>query len=228
MRCRSSMAPASCTVSASAETTTGPSVIGGTKWPSITSTWITRAPASSTSETCSRRRPKSAERIDGATRTLLRSSEAETVMRAHYASDFLKHRVPAVVALEDRGGGHPHDRGVLAAVGAHGCELEAVQAVDAAVAPGKVRRAQPRLAAVGALRAEVDVRSGRRLRLALHRSAPSQSGYEEACRPVAVRQGRDDVIEREFGLGIQKRGDQALILGGRDRARRVDKHASRT
>ena len=28
-------------------------MIGGTKWPSITSTWITRAPAASTSPTCS-------------------------------------------------------------------------------------------------------------------------------------------------------------------------------
>ena len=45
----------------------GPKVITGTKWPSITSMWITRAPASITSRTCSRMRPKSAERIDGAT-----------------------------------------------------------------------------------------------------------------------------------------------------------------
>ena len=46
-----------------------PIEIGGTKWPSITSTWITRAPASMTDSTWSPRRAKSAARIDGATRT---------------------------------------------------------------------------------------------------------------------------------------------------------------
>ena len=48
--------------------TSGPIVIGGTKWPSITSTWMTRAPASMTSATCEPSFEKSAERIDGATR----------------------------------------------------------------------------------------------------------------------------------------------------------------
>ena len=48
---------------------TAPKVIGGTKWPSITSTWITRAPASRTSSTCAPSRAKSADRIDGATRS---------------------------------------------------------------------------------------------------------------------------------------------------------------
>ena len=42
-------------------------LIGGTKWPSMTSTWIVRAPASSTASTCSPRRAKSAARIEGAT-----------------------------------------------------------------------------------------------------------------------------------------------------------------
>src|SRR5712691_4322506 len=41
-------------------------VIGGTKWPSITSTWIQSAPAAVTARTSSASRPKSAERIDGA------------------------------------------------------------------------------------------------------------------------------------------------------------------
>ena len=54
---------------AAPSTTSGPTVIGGTKCPSITSTWITCAPASSTSPTCSRSRAKSADRIDGATCT---------------------------------------------------------------------------------------------------------------------------------------------------------------
>ena len=44
-------------------------MIGGTKCPSITSTWITRAPAARTSSTCAPSREKSADRIDGATRS---------------------------------------------------------------------------------------------------------------------------------------------------------------
>src|ERR687895_2541986 len=48
--------------------TIAPIEIGGTKWPSITSTWITRAPASITCATCSPRREKSAARMEGATR----------------------------------------------------------------------------------------------------------------------------------------------------------------
>ena len=137
----------SCTCSRSASTTSGPIVIGGTKWPSITSTWMTRAPASRTSWTCSRSRPKSAERIEGATRTPRRSSRA--------TSDRLKHALAAVVALDDRRAGHAHDRRVLTAVRAHRGELVAVQAVDAAVAAGQVGRPQPRLAAVRAGGTEV-------------------------------------------------------------------------
>src|SRR5215469_14819767 len=52
-----------------ASTTTGPIVMLGTKRPSITSTWIQSAPASSTARTSSASRPKSADRIDGATIT---------------------------------------------------------------------------------------------------------------------------------------------------------------
>src|SRR5947199_257431 len=68
IRCTSSQPPASCTCSLSASTICGPIVIGGTKCPSITSTWITRAPASITVFTCSHMRDQSAARIDGATR----------------------------------------------------------------------------------------------------------------------------------------------------------------
>ena len=60
--------PASWTWSAIEPATSGPIVIGGTKWPSITSTWITRAPASITSATWAPSVEKSAERIEGATR----------------------------------------------------------------------------------------------------------------------------------------------------------------
>src|SRR5205807_1063526 len=48
-----------------ASTTWGPKVRLGTKWPSMTSTWIRSAPAASASFTCSARRPMSAERIEG-------------------------------------------------------------------------------------------------------------------------------------------------------------------
>ena len=41
-------------------------VMFGTKWPSMTSTWMRSAPAASASRTCSPRRVKSAARIDGA------------------------------------------------------------------------------------------------------------------------------------------------------------------
>src|SRR3954471_9308765 len=53
----------------SAFTTTGPMVRLGTKWPSMTSTWIQSAPASSTARTSSPSRAKSADRIEGAMRT---------------------------------------------------------------------------------------------------------------------------------------------------------------
>src|SRR3954454_14421053 len=50
-----------------ASTTTGPIVRFGTKRPSMTSTWIQSAPASSTAHTSSASRPQSDDRIDGAT-----------------------------------------------------------------------------------------------------------------------------------------------------------------
>ena len=67
MRCTSIVPPRACTRSANDETTRGPNVITGTKWPSITSTWKARAPASSSSTTWLRNAPKSADRIDGTT-----------------------------------------------------------------------------------------------------------------------------------------------------------------
>src|SRR5882672_5779831 len=54
-----------------ARTMTGPSVMLGTKRPSMTSTWMTSAPAASTARTSSARRPKSAARIDGAILTFM-------------------------------------------------------------------------------------------------------------------------------------------------------------
>src|SRR5205085_10750990 len=105
-------APAARTLSASALTTIAPNVIGGTKWPSITSTWITRAPAASTSSTCEPSREKSAERIDGATR---RSSKSGFPTALHSS----EHAALAVVTCEYGGTRHPRDRGALAAAGAY-------------------------------------------------------------------------------------------------------------
>src|SRR6186713_3260343 len=53
----------------SAFTTGGPIVRLGTKWPSITSTWIQSAPAASIARISSPRRAKSADNIEGAMRT---------------------------------------------------------------------------------------------------------------------------------------------------------------
>ena len=50
-------------------TTTGPKVMLGTKRPSITSTWIIRAPPRSTARISSARRPRSQARMEGATIT---------------------------------------------------------------------------------------------------------------------------------------------------------------
>jgi hypothetical protein len=74
-----------------------------------------------------------------------------------------QHAAVAVIALHDRGAGHANDRRMLAAVGANRHKLVAVQAVDAAVAAGNCGRAQPRLAAVGALEAELDGRAAHRV-----------------------------------------------------------------
>jgi hypothetical protein len=66
IRWTSTNPPASWTWSEIEAATSGPIVIGGTKWPSITSTWMTRAPAAITSATWEPSFEKSAERIEGA------------------------------------------------------------------------------------------------------------------------------------------------------------------
>src|SRR5438876_4052947 len=69
----------------SASTTRGPMVIGGTKLPSITSTWIQSAPAAATARTSSASRPKSADRMEAAiVRTTWRLTEPRA--RFHRAS----------------------------------------------------------------------------------------------------------------------------------------------
>ena len=85
IRWTSTPPPASWTWSAMPARTSGPIVIGGTKWPSITSKWITRAPASITSSTWAPSLPKSAERIDGATRRACTSSNIRSLIAANLA-----------------------------------------------------------------------------------------------------------------------------------------------
>src|SRR4051812_40772774 len=139
--------------STSALSTCGPIDSGGTKWPSMTSTWITRAPACTTSATCAPSRAKSAARMLGA----IRGAGVVICRAAPYGtgSDLDEHRAAAVVAHRRGRRRHPHDGAVLAAVGADGPQLEAVQAVDAPVAAGQRRGTQPGLTATGALQAEL-------------------------------------------------------------------------
>ena len=62
-----------------ASTITGPKVMLGTKWPSMTSTWIQSAPAASTARISSPRRAKSAARIEGAISLMARSFAKESI-----------------------------------------------------------------------------------------------------------------------------------------------------
>ena len=132
--------------------------------------------------------------------------------------------------------GHPHDRRVLAAVRAHRAQLEAVQAVHAAVAAGEVRRPQPRLVAGRADVAEIDVR---------RRSSrpPAQPRDEEPVRAVPVREcllrtrarsdgprpGRRTAGRSSREVVVARPGScrsTSSFSAGRDRAGRVDEHAA--
>src|SRR4051794_37457534 len=163
--------------------TSGPIVIGGTKCPSITSKWITRAPASITSSIWAPSRPMSAERIDGATRGSLRRSRIRSLIcREPRRLGGAQHRCTAALAFHVSGVGHPGDRLVLAAVGALGDEFEAAEAVDAAQAAGQLGRAQPGLAAVraGGSAERVRLRRARLVGVAHRLIIAPQAGDEEA------------------------------------------------
>src|SRR5215204_1097501 len=160
-------------------------VIGGTRWPSITSTWMTRAPAAITSATCAPRREKSAERTEGATWRPPKSSRGDaasgdlSVAASIGRSDGTKHRVAAMLAEQVLRRAHANDRLVLTAVAALRDELVAAQAVDAAIAAGQLRGPKPRLAATragGALQRRVPGLHLRSLQL----------GDEEPVRVIAV------------------------------------------
>ena len=223
-------------------TTSGPTVIGGTKCPSITSTWITRAPASSTSPTCSRSRPKSAERIDGATRTppsslarRRRSYRPAASSRRSCCTSGSPSRTSSRSSSARRSSGTP--RSARSGAGSRRSGSGPGRLVGRSHGSPQFGHCGPRSTA----------RLGRGLGLALHRSAPAQAGDEEAGGAVAVRaasaatprraragaqaqrgQLGGEVVEAEVGVGVKEGGDQALVLSRRDRASRVDKHASRT
>ena len=73
----------------------GPIVMFGTKWPSMTSTWMTRAPALSTASTSSPRREKSADRMDGAMWiSCSRSVMISSVTRIGAAREPRRHSTP--------------------------------------------------------------------------------------------------------------------------------------
>ena len=96
-------------------TITGPIVIGGTKCPSITSTWMARAPASITMSSCSPSRAvgRQDRRLD-----LLGADPPGHSRPAAWqveASDRLQHRATAAHALHLIRVTHAHDRRVLAA-----------------------------------------------------------------------------------------------------------------
>jgi hypothetical protein len=110
---------------------------------------------------------------------------------------------------------------MLAAVRADRDELEAVQAVDAAVASRQIRRAQPRLAAVRAAGTELGFRAHSAL-------PPAERGDEEAVAALDMRQGKQvrtpaaghperggalRSIGSSSGLRIEEGSDLALILG---------------
>src|SRR5579863_9651096 len=120
----------------SAFTTTGPIVMLGTKWPSITSTCSQSAPAASTAFASSARRAKSAERIDGAMMGAgMGGVSAAVPTRASLPARLLLQPRTAFARLElggdlvqaDAGGGQ-HDQPVVDHIGALGGQRIAVAA----------------------------------------------------------------------------------------------------
>ena len=120
-------------------TTLGPIDSGGTKWPSMTSTWITCAPAATHLLDLLAQAPE----VGG--------EDRRGDLDRHRGHTSTQHRLPPQHRLQcDRvvGARHPHDRRVLAAARADRAQLEAVQAVArSGSGPGRFGRPQPRLAA---------------------------------------------------------------------------------
>src|SRR5262245_15649771 len=94
MRWQSRSPPRSWTSSRNASTISDPIVIGGTKCPSMTSTWITRAPASITVTTCCSSRAKLLARSDGAISPFGIGRGSLTAVRAKSVPDVSRCRTP--------------------------------------------------------------------------------------------------------------------------------------
>ena len=181
IRWTSTTPPASCTWSAIEDATSGPIVIGGTKWPSMTSKWMTRAPASITSSSCA---PSRAEvRREDRRGDPPLGDQLLVIARRSYGP---QHRVSAVLAGHVLGGAHPRDRLVFTAVRALRDQLEAAQTVHAAEAAGELCRAQPGLAAArarGPAQHRLVLAPPRQL---IAQSSLCQAADEESGRAVAV------------------------------------------
>ena len=158
-------------------------MIGGTKWPSITSTWITRAPAAITSVDL-RAEPREVGREDRrrdplAREELAAASAAVSSVAASISRQIeLQHRVAAVLALHVLGAAHPAIVWCSPQFGALGDELEAAQAVDADEAARELRGAQPGLAAARAVRA---ARSAPSRRLSVPCRFPNRCRFVPPC-----------------------------------------------
>src|ERR1700756_4309076 len=122
----------------------------GTKRPSITSTWIQSAPATSTARTSSPSRPKSADRIEGATITgwfiggsrdqapLPAAAPQQVVRRfrsgAPRSVGFERHSLVIVPQIEDRLHDLPPGFDPVGAVEQHGVTDHAI--IDEGLVPG--------------------------------------------------------------------------------------------
>src|ERR671922_2184008 len=178
-------------------------VIGGTKCPSMTSTWISRAPAAITSATWAPSREKSAERIDGATRRPPNRSRAVVAagalsVLASIAPELHgpEHRVTAMLAEEVLGGAHSNYRLVLPALRALRDQLVAAQAVDAPIPARKLGGPQPRLAAA---------RAGR----TLDRRASPLPAHRRRSRAM-----KNPSVRSRSGIVWRKRESRADASGG--------------
>ena len=148
----------------------------------------------------------------------------------------------AVVAGDDRGARHAHDRRVLAAIRAHRDELVALQAIDASVAPGCRGRAKPGLAAPRALRTELGHRIGHGTadRLTSRTGGSTPSERRQRCMAARPRRAmKNPSVPSRCGsswrrrsalkspCSRRKRVDHLLALGAGDRAHRVHERAAR-
>src|ERR1044071_5049871 len=80
----------------------------GTKWPSMTSTWIQSAPAASSARTSSPKRAKSAARIDGAMASgRMEASEWRSRNTAAGSGQRLAARNAALLTVFRHSAGHP-------------------------------------------------------------------------------------------------------------------------